>query len=46
MLGILVLTIYLFAFEVVEVDEAAITIMAPLLAPLKYEPKVKSSALK
>jgi hypothetical protein len=27
MLGILVLTIYLFAFEVVEVDEAAITIM-------------------
>jgi ABC-type multidrug transport system permease subunit len=25
MLGILVLTIYLFAFEVVEVDEAAIT---------------------
>lgn len=27
MLGILVLTIYLFAFEVLEVDEAAITIM-------------------
>jgi di/tricarboxylate transporter len=27
MLGILILTIYLFAFEVVEVDEAAITIM-------------------
>lgn len=27
MLGVLVLTIYLFAFEVVEVDEAAITIM-------------------
>lgn len=27
MLGILILTVYLFAFEVVEVDEAAITIM-------------------
>lgn len=30
MLGILLLTIYLFAFEVVEVDEAAITIMVLL----------------
>ncbi|WPE16336.1 SLC13 family permease [Candidatus Thioglobus autotrophicus] len=30
MLGILLLTIYLFAFEVVEVDEAAITIMVIL----------------
>ncbi len=30
MLGILVLTIYLFAFEVLEVDEAAITIMIVL----------------
>jgi ABC-type multidrug transport system permease subunit len=32
MLGILVLTIYLFAFEVVEVDEAAITITHPHFA--------------
>ncbi|SMN00325.1 sulfur deprivation response regulator [uncultured Candidatus Thioglobus sp.] len=30
MLGILLLTIYLFAFEVVEVDEAAITVMVIL----------------